>query len=211
MSYCRQDYTDERNRRYHDEEWGVPLHDDRGQFEYLMLEVMQCGLRWDMILQRREIFRACFAGFDFDLVAAFAEEDVQRILAVPGMIRSRRKIEAIICNARCFQAIRAEAGSFSDWLWAWTDGKTICYTGHADGYIPASNGLSDRISRELKRRGFRYVGPVTIYSHLQACGIINDHDRSCPCRQRLLALYPAVECPPDAERDVRYYGDSLPG
>ena len=206
MGYCRADYTTELNRRYHDEQWGVPLHDDRGQFEYLMLEVMQCGLSWNLILQRREVFRVCFAGFDFDRVAEFAEADVQRILDTPGMIRSRRKIEAVIRNARCFQTIRAEAGSFSDWLWSWTDGKTVVYTGHADGLVPASNGLSDRISRELKRRGFRYVGPVTVYSHLQACGIINDHDRSCPCRRRLLDSHPYIELPPDDEKQVRDYG-----
>lgn len=105
MSYCDWDTTDELCLRYHDEEWGVPLHDDRGQFEFLSLEVMQCGLNWTMILHKREVFRACFASFDFDAVAAFGPDDVERILETPGVIRSRRKVEAIIGNAHCFQRV----------------------------------------------------------------------------------------------------------
>ena len=125
MSYCDWDTTDELCLRYHDEEWGVPLHDDRGQFEFLSLEVMQCGLNWTMMLHKREVFRACFAGFDYDAVAAFGPDDVERILETPGMIRSRRKVEAIVGNARCFQHVRAEFGSFDAYLWGFSDGKTI--------------------------------------------------------------------------------------
>ena len=207
MSYCLSwDDTSEQNILYHDTEWGVPTRDDRRQFEHLMMEVMQCGLSWGLILKKREILRSCFAGFDYDQVAAFDAADTERILETPGMIRSRRKILAVINNAARFEEIQAEYGSFSEYIWSWTGGKTMLYRGHGDGWIPASNGLSGRISADLKRRGFQYVGPVTIYSHLQSCGIINDHDLRCPCRQRLLAANPYVETEPDEEKDVRFYG-----
>ena len=175
---------------YHDEEWGVPVHDDRKQFEYLMLEVMQCGLSWDTVLRKREIFRACFDGFDYDRVAAYTEADVERILATPGVIRSRRKILAVIGNARCVQQIRAEFGSFSAYLWGFTGGKTLCYKGHASGNIPAANRLSQQIAADLKKRGMKYLGAVTVYAHLQASGIVNDHLASCHCYARLIRDYP---------------------
>ena len=191
MPYC--DWgLDPVNMKYHDEEWGVPLHDDRGQFEYLMMEVMQCGLSWGLMMKKREIFRACFDNFDFDRIAAYDESDIERILNTDGMIRSRRKIEAIIHNARLFQKIREENGSFSEWIWAFSDGKTILYNGHEKGDVPVSNGLSGKISRELKRRGFKYLGTVTVYSHLQACGIINDHCDECPCYKRINGSNPTV-------------------
>ena len=175
--------------KYHDEEWGVPVHDDQKQFEYLMLEVMQCGLSWDTVLKKREIFRACFDNFDFDKIAGYTETDIVRILNTPGVIRSRGKIEAVISNARCVQQIRKEFGSFSEYLWSWTNGKTILYRGHELGNVPASNALSDRISKDLKKRGLKYIGSVTVYAHLQACGIINDHVKECDCYQRLIDQY----------------------
>ena len=174
--------------RYHDEEWGVPVYDDQKQFEFLMMEVMQCGLNWNMMIQKREIFKSCFDNFNFEKVAAYGEEDVQRILGTEGMIRSRRKIEAVIHNARRFQDIRREFGSFSEYMWNFTNGKTYLYTGHQKGEIPARNGLSDRISKDLKKRGMKYMGSVTVYSHLQACGIINDHMESCFRYQELLEM-----------------------
>ena len=180
MSYCNWGNASDVTQRYHDEEWGMPVRDDVRQFEYLMMEVMQCGLSWDLMMKKREIFRSCFDGFNFDRIAAYGEADITRILETPGMIRSRRKVEAIIHNARRFIKLRNEHGSFSDWLWAFSDGKTILYDRHGDGLIPASNGLSERISTELRRRGFKYLGPVTVYSHLQACGMINDHGCDCP-------------------------------
>lgn len=207
MAYCDWDATSELNIRYHDEEWGTPLHDDRGQFEFLSLEVMQCGLNWNMMMQKREIFRACFDGFDFDRVAAYGERDIERILATPGMIRSRRKIEAIIGNARCFQRIREEFGTFDAYLWGYSGGKTILYNKHAQGYVPVSNGLSARIARDLKRRGFKYLGPTVIYSHLQACGIINDHSEECPRYRAINDAYPTVEKRRYLERGIRYFGD----
>lgn len=165
--------------RYHDGEWGVPVHDDRKQFEFLMMEVMQCGLNWNMMIQKREIFRNCFDNFNFDKVAAYGEADIERVMDTNGMIRSRRKIGAVIHNARCFQKIRTEFGSFSEYIWGFTKGRTYLYMGHQKGNIPARNGLSDRISSDLKRWGLKYMGSVTVYSHLQACGIINDHWEGC--------------------------------
>ncbi len=180
MSYCNWEHTSLLNQKYHDNEWGVPVRDDRKQFEYLMMEVMQCGLSWDLMINKRDIFRKCFDNFNYDKIASYDDTDIKRILNTMGMIKSERKIKAIIGNAKCFQQIRKEFGSFCNYLWAYSDNKTILYDKHNDGYIPVSNGLSDKISRDLKHRGFKYLGPVTIYSHLQACGIINDHDENCP-------------------------------
>lgn len=206
MSYCNWDTASEITRRYHDEEWGVPVHDDIKQFEFLMMEVMQCGLSWDIVMKKREIFRQCFAHFDYDKVAAFTEDDVARIMQVSGMIRSPRKIRAVIQNARAFQKIREKFGSFSAYLWHYSDNKTILYHKHADGYIPVSNGLSTKISKDLKKRGLSYLGPVVIYSHLQASGIINDHDKNCPRYHELISKYPTVEKRRYLENKISYYG-----
>ena len=192
MNRCPWCLINELETKYHDEEWGVPVHDDHKQFEHLMMEVMQCGLSWDTVLKKRDIFRACFDGFDFDKVAAYTEQDVQRIMDTPGMIRSIRKIEAVITNARCFRQIRAEFGSFSAYLWGWTDNRTLLYAGHELGRIPASNALSAQIAADLKKRGMKYLGPVTVYSHMQSCGVINDHLRECHRYQRLIDEYPVV-------------------
>lgn len=192
MGYCGWNSASEIDRHYHDTEWGIPVHDDRKQFEYLMMEVMQCGLSWELMLRKREIFRQCFDNFDFDKVAAYDERDVERIMNTEGMIRSPRKIRAIINNARCFQKIRNLYGSFSNYLWAYSDGKTIIYSSHGGGRIPVSNGLSARISKDLKSKGFKYLGAITVYSYLQACGIINDHDTDCPCYQKINGSFPTI-------------------
>ena len=192
MGYCGWANTDPLDKVYHDTEWGIPVHDDRHMFEHLILECMQCGLSWALMLKKREIFRKCFDNFDYDRIADYNEADVERILNTEGMIRSPRKVNAIINNARCYQKVREEFGTFCDYIWSYSDGKTILYQGHDAGRIPVSNGLSVRISKDLKKRGFKYVGPVTIYSHLQACGIINDHDKDCPCRKKILDGYPTV-------------------
>ena len=207
MAYCDWDAASPENILYHDTEWGVPLFDDKKQFEFLMMEVMQCGLSWGLMIKKREIFRSCFDGFDYDKVSGYGEEDIERIMSTDGMIRSRRKIEAVINNAKCFKQIRREFGTFSDYIWSYSVGKPILYNKHAEGYIPASNGLSERISKDLKNRGFKFVGSVTIYSHLQACGIINDHGKDCPCRRRILVMYPGVEKRRYLEKNIRYYGD----
>lgn len=199
MGHCDWALSDERNRKYHDSEWGVPVHEDRQMFEHLTLECLQCGLSWGLMMKKREIFRRCFENFDYEKIAAYGEEDVRRILDTEGMLKSERKIRAVIGNARCYRKIREEFGSFCAYLWSYTDGKTILYEGHAEGKIPVSNGLSDRISRDLKKRGFKFVGAVTIYSHLQACGLINDHAADCPCFRRINETYPTVNLPPDGE------------
>lgn len=192
MSYCNWTNTSEKNQKYHDIEWGIPVHNDRTQFEYLMMEVMQCGLNWNMMINKRDIFRKCFANFEYDKIADYDENDIKRIMNTAGMIKSRRKIEAIINNAKCFQKIRNEFGSFCNYLWQYSDNKTILYDKHEQGYIPVSNGLSDTISKDLKRRGFKFMGSITIYSHLQACGMINDHDKNCPRYEYINSHYPTV-------------------
>ncbi|WP_458863197.1 DNA-3-methyladenine glycosylase I [Acidaminobacterium chupaoyuni] len=206
MAYCDWGAENALLEKYHAEEWGVPIHDDRKQFEFLMMEAMQCGLNWNMMLQKRGVFKICFENFDYDRVADYGEEEVQRILGVPGMIRSRRKIEAVIQNARAFQQIRREFGSFSAYLWGYSQGKTILYRGHEAGRIPVSNGLSETIAKDLKKRGFRYLGAITVYSHLQACGIINDHDASCPCFARINQSAETAQSEPAAEQGVRDFG-----
>lgn len=189
MGYCGWADFNERNKTYHDNEWGIPVHDDRKMFEHLMLECMQCGLSWDLMLKKREIFRSCFDGFDYDKIAAYDNADIQRILNTDDMIKSPRKIAAVINNAKCFQKVREEFGSFCNYMWSYSDNKVILYNGHSKlgGKIPVSNRLSKAISKDLKKRGFKYVGEVTIYSHLQACGIINDHDENCPCFSKINA------------------------
>ena len=184
---------------YYDHEWGRPIHDDRLQFEHLCLESLQCGLSWLTILNKRDIIRGCFDHFDIGTVASYGESDVERILQTEGMLKSRPKIEAIINNASAFKGIQDEFGSFCNYIWAFTDNKTIIYESHPDGHVPAKNGLSTRISKDLKKRGFKFVGPVTIYSHLQASGLINDHGNDCPCFSEINKLADIVQLPVDAE------------
>ena len=184
---------------YHDHEWGRPIHDDRLQFEHLCLESLQCGLSWLTILNKRDIIRGCFDHFDIDTVAGYGESDVERILQTEGMLKSRPKIEAIINNASAFKDIQDKFGSFCNYIWAFTDHKTIIYESHPDGNIPAKNGLSTRISKDLKKRGFKFVGPVTIYSHLQASGLINDHGKDCPCFDEINANADIIRLPADGE------------
>ena len=192
MSGCSWCLINEKMKKYHDTEWGVPVYDDRKQFEFLMMEVMQCGLNWNMMLQKRDVFRKCFDGFDFDKVAAYTETDVERIFNTEGMIRSERKINAVIHNAKCFHAVREEFGSFSEYIWNYTDGKMVLYTGHEKGNVPAKNGLSDKIAKDLKKRGFKYLGSVTVYAHLQASGMVNDHGEECVQYRKLIEKYPTV-------------------
>lgn len=175
-------------QKYHDEEWGFPLHDDKKHFEYISLEVMQCGLNWNMMLQKREIFRKCFADFDYVQIAEFTERDIERILSEDGMIRSRRKIEAIIGNAKAYLKIIEEFGSFDKYIWAFSDNTSLVYLKHHRGQWEASNELSDRVSKDLRKRGFKYLGSITVFSHLQACGIINDHEPNCYLYEKLIQM-----------------------
>ncbi len=199
MGYCTWAGMNEANRIYHDTEWGIPVHDDRRMFEHLALECLQCGLSWDLMLKKRAIFRRCFDDFDFDKIAEYGPEDVRRVLETEGMIRSPRKVEAIIENARRCREVRAEFGGFCAYIWSFSGGKTILYRGHGRGAIPVSNGLSARVGADLKKRGFRYVGPVTVYSHLQACGVICDHDADCPRRGAIVSAWPTAVRPRDRE------------
>ena len=199
MGYCNGWWATKADEVYHNKEWGRPLHNDRKQFEFLMLEVMQCGLSWQLMLKKRAIFWKCFDNFDFNKIAKYSAKDIKRILNTPDMIRSERKIRAVIQNAQAFLLVRKEFGSFSAYLWRYTGNKTILYSGHANGNVPASNGLSVLISRDLKKRGFTFLGPITVYSHLQSCGIINDHSADCPLYKQINAKYPTVKQPRDQE------------
>lgn len=177
------------NEEYHDYEWGIPIHDDKKQFEFLMLEVMQCGLSWTLMLKKRETFRKCFDGFDYEKIAEYGEEKIQSIMETPDMIKSVRKIKAIISNAKAFIKIREEYGSFDSFLWGYSNNKTLIYKSHQTQWV-ASNELSDEIAKELKKRGFKFLGSITVYSHLQACGIINDHEEGCFMYREIAENYP---------------------
>ena len=161
---------------YHDSEWGVPERDSRMLWETLMLEGFQAGLAWIVILRKREGFRAAFAGFDPEQVARFDEADIERLMADPGIVRARAKIEATIGGARIFLAMRDAGEDFADYVWSFTDGKPLV----GDGvHVPAKTELSERISKDLKKRGFKFVGPTIVYAWMQAIGLVNDHAVDC--------------------------------
>ena len=164
---------------YHDNEWGIPVYDDEKLYEMFLLETFQAGLSWITILKKREFFREAFDGFDVKKIAAYGTEKVEDLMQNPKIIRNRGKITAAVQNAAIFMDIQKEYGSFSRYLWGFTDGKIII--NQADT-IPVKSELSDRISKDLKKRGMRYVGSVTIYSYLQAVGVVNDHDKNCFCK-----------------------------
>jgi len=162
-------------RAYHDEEWGVPEYDSRGLWEMLMLDGFQAGLAWITILRKREAFRAAFKGFDPNKVARFTDADVARLLENPGIVRSRAKIMATINGARIFLAMQEEGEDFAKSIWNLAGGKPI----NNSGPVPASTPLSEEISKALKKRGFKFVGPVIVYAWMQAAGIVNDHSADC--------------------------------
>lgn len=166
--------------RYHDEEWGVPLHDDRRIFEMLVLEGFQAGLSWLTVLRKRENFRKAFAGFVPEKVARFGARDVARLMADAGIIRNRAKIEAAIGNARAFLKVQQEFGTFDRYIWGFTGYKTLRNPkGVTRNRIPARSPESDELSKDLKRRGFKFVGSTIIYAHMQATGMVNDHVDNC--------------------------------
>jgi len=165
--------------RYHDEEWGVPVHDDRKHFEFLILEGAQAGLSWTTILNKRAGYRAAYRGFDPAAVARFTDRSVARLLADPRIVRNRLKILSSLSNARCFLAVQKEFGSFDRYLWGFVDGKPVVHRWTRLSQIPASTPLSDRVSNDLRKRGFRFVGTTIVYAHLQAVGVVNDHLVSC--------------------------------
>lgn len=167
---------------YHDTEWGKPLHGDRPLFEMLSLEGMQAGLSWITVLRKRAALRAAFAGFDIPTVAAFGDGDIARCMGDPGIIRNRRKITSVIGNARCVLDIQREWGSFDAFIWHYTDGVPLVRHPATMADVPAATPLSDRISADLRARGFTFVGSVIVYSFMQAVGMVNDHLAACDFR-----------------------------
>jgi DNA-3-methyladenine glycosylase I len=164
---------------YHDEEWGVPSHDDRHLFELLVLEGAQAGLSWSTILNKREGYRKAFAGFDPEAVARFGARDVKRLLGDAGIVRHKGKIEAAIANAHALLAVQEEAASFDAYVWSFVGGSPIKNRFRSLGELPAQTAVSTAMSKDLKRRGFRFVGPTTCYSFMQATGLVNDHTVDC--------------------------------
>ncbi len=173
--------------RYHDEEWGVPVHEDRKHFEFLILEGAQAGLSWTTILRKREGYRAAYRGFDPSAVARFTDRSVARLLAEPRIVRNRAKVASSIGNARAFLAVPREFGTFDRYLWGFVDDEPVVNHWKRLSQIPPSTPLSDRISKDLRQRGFSFVGSTIVYAHLQAVGVVNDHLVSCfrhPGRKR---------------------------
>lgn len=171
--------------RYHDEEWGVPVHDDRVLFEFLLLESAQAGLSWYTVLRKRPGYQAAFAGFDPMAVARFTARDVDRLLLDPGIIRHRRKIEAAITNARAFLAIQISHGSFDSYLWNFVDGQPIMHDIKTLADYPVTIPQSDALAKDLKQRGFTFLGPTTCYALMQSVGLVNDHSQDCFCRHHV--------------------------
>jgi len=164
---------------YHDAEWGVPLHDDRGLFEFLVLEGAQAGLSWDTILRKREAYRKAFDGFDVEKVARYTDKRIAKLLQNEGIIRNRLKIASAVSNAKAFLKVKGEFGSFDKYIWAFVDGKPIVNKWKSTALIPAKTEVSDVISKDMKKRGFNFVGSTIMYAHMQATGMVNDHLVSC--------------------------------
>ena len=173
-----QDYID-----YHDNEWGKPVKDDKILFEFLILESFQAGLSWFTILKKRENFREAFANFDVEKVANFDEEKVEELVLNAGIIRHRGKINAAINNAKLFIKIQKEYGSFSDFIWEYVNHQPIVNHWNSIKEVPATTEISDKIAKDLKKRGFKFFGSTTIYAHMQATGMVNDHTLDCFCRK----------------------------
>jgi DNA-3-methyladenine glycosylase I len=165
--------------KYHDEEWGVPVYDDAKLFEFLILETFQAGLSWITVLRKRENFRKAFDNFDYHKIAKYSKNKLEELMQNTGIIRNKLKIKATITNAFAFMEVQKEFGSFSNYIWKFTDGKPIVNTWKTLSEIPANTTLSDTISKDLKKRGFKFVGSTVIYSHMQATGMVNDHVVDC--------------------------------
>ncbi|MEM6552875.1 MAG: DNA-3-methyladenine glycosylase I [Planctomycetota bacterium] len=164
---------------YHDEEWGVPVRDDRRLFEMLVLEGAQAGLSWLTVLKKREHYRKVFDGFDPAKVARYTDAKKARLLADPGIIRNRLKVDSAVRNAKAFLAVQREFGSFADYLWGWVEGKPIQNAFATMAEVPDRTALSDRISKDLKKRGFNFVGSTIVYAYMQSVGLVNDHRTDC--------------------------------
>ncbi len=179
LNRCPWSMGSELYQAYHDEEWGVPVHDDRKQFEFLILEGAQAGLSWSTILNKREGYRTAYDGFDPVKVAAYDERKIAELLNNPGIVRNRLKVRASVTNAQHFLEVQNEFGSFDNYIWDFVDGKPIINHHETMQKIPATSPESDKLSRDMKRRGFKFVGSTIIYAHMQAAGLVNDHLVSC--------------------------------
>lgn len=166
-------------QKYHDTEWGIPIYEDDKLFEFLLLETFQAGLSWITILRKRENFRQAFDQFDYHKIAKYDAKKETQLIHNQGIIRNKLKIKAAISNAQAFIKVKEEFGTFSRYFWAFTDGKTIQNAFNTMLELPANTALSDKISKDLKKRGFKFVGSTIIYAHMQACGMVNDHLTSC--------------------------------
>lgn len=170
---------DDLYRKYHDEEWGVPIYDDATIFEFLILETFQAGLSWHTILKKRENFRLAFDNFDYKKIAEYSEDKVQELLQDAGIIRNKLKVQSAVFNAQAFIKVQEEFGSFSKYMWEFTNRKPIINYPKTLKDVPATTTLSDTISKDLKKRGFKFVGSTVIYAHMQATGMVNDHVEDC--------------------------------
>jgi DNA-3-methyladenine glycosylase I len=173
---------------YHDEEWGVPVYDDRTLFEFLILEGAQAGLSWSTILKKREGYREAFDGFDPTKVARYDDRKTAELLANPGIVRNRLKVASAVSNAQAFLEVQDEKGSFSDYIWSFVDGRPLQNSWRSLAEIPPKTPLAEKISKDLKKRGFRFVGPTIVYAHMQATGMVNDHLVDCFRHHEVAAL-----------------------
>ncbi len=165
--------------KYHDEEWGVPVHDDRTHFEFLILEGAQAGLSWATVLKKREGYRKCFANFDPEIVAKFDEDRIRELLQFEGIIRNKLKVRGAVINAQKFLEVQKEFGSFDTYIWDFVGDKPIINCWKTMEEVPATSPESDALSKDLKKRGFKFVGSTIMYAHMQACGLVNDHTIDC--------------------------------
>ena len=186
MKRCPWCETDDLLRSYHDDEWGVPVHDDRKHFEFLILEGAQAGLSWLTVLRRREYYREAYHDFDPTIVARYTDKEIETLMSDAGIIRNRRKIEASINNAKLLLDMQHELGSFDTYIWSFVEDKPVVHNWQHDSQIPSQTPVSNELSKDLKKRGFKFVGPTIMYAHMQATGLVNDHIASCFRYKQLL-------------------------
>jgi DNA-3-methyladenine glycosylase I len=179
LTRCGWCNSSELYQKYHDEEWGVPVYEDTKLFEFLLLETFQAGLSWITILNKRENFRAAFDAFDYKKIATYSEDKIQDLLQDAGIIRNQLKVRSAVSNAIAFMKVQEEFGSFSKYIWGFTDGKPIINNRRNLGEVQATTPLSDAISKDLKKRGFKFVGSTVVYAHMQATGMVDDHVVDC--------------------------------
>ena len=165
--------------KYHDDEWGLPVHDDTKHFEFLVLEGAQAGLSWATVLKKRDGYRNAFADFDYKKVAKYDEAKMEELILNPAIIRNRLKVKSVVTNAQCFLEVQKEYGSFNAYIWGFVGGKPIINKWQKMSDVPASTKESDALSKDLKKRGFKFVGTTIMYAHMQACGLVNDHTTDC--------------------------------